>query len=84
MKKNITSISNRTPDSINLFEMMLPEFNLKVGDSMKVMENLGMFDYVFSCGPFGMKLREQVYKKEFGDFGKCKKSKLKALKTVYG
>ena len=71
VKKNITAISNRAPNSINQFEMMLPEFNLKVDDPIKVMEGLGMFDYVFSSGYFGMKLAEfhEVYKKEFGDFG---------------
>ena len=69
VKKNITAISNREPNSINQFEMMLPEFNLKVGEPIKVMEGLGMFDYVFSCVAFGMPLREQNYKKEFGDFG---------------
>ena len=70
MKKNITAISNREPNSINQFEMMLPEFNLKVGEPIKVMEGLGMFDYVFSSGYFGMKLAGgQINKKEFGDFG---------------
>ena len=70
MKKTITTISNREPNSINQFEMMLPEFNLKVGDSMKVIEGLGMFDCVFSCGPFGMKLAgRQIDKKEYGDYG---------------
>jgi type I restriction-modification system DNA methylase subunit len=70
VRKNITTMSTRKPNSINQFEMMLPEFDLKVGEPISGFDKLGMFDYVFSCGPFGMKLAgRQVDKKEYGDYG---------------
>ena len=62
-------MSTHKPNAINEFEMMLPEFNLKVGDSIRHMEGLGMFDCVFSCPAFGMQQWNTSYKKEFGDFG---------------